>query len=147
MLTASEIHEILCPDNFAQHCMEYSRLFALAAAKGYASEQFCREFMLSEYSRILDDISVKDTIPLAEDMLHEFEQFCTGVITESQEDTEIMRWIGHIYCYWHLKTGESSADVYRQAPYSQMLTIYTGYHCLAEDLVVQDLKLLNTRTS
>ena len=146
MITASEIHKMLCPDNFAQHCLEYSRLFALAAVKGYPSEQFCKDFMLSEYSVELDRVSVKDLLPLAEDMLCSFEHDNTKPKLESHQDTEVMRWVGHIYCYWHLKTNESSAEIYRQAPFSKMLSIYTGYHCLAEDLVIQDLKELYVKT-
>lgn len=31
-------------------------------------------------------------------------------------DEEILYWIGYIYRYWNILTGESSKDIYKKAP-------------------------------
>ena len=140
MISSTEIHKYLCLDYFAQHCGEISNLFAISAEKGYCSEVFCRQFMTSDYAMNLDLVPVNEELPSAAVMIQEYQKKFNPVSCDDFIDTEVMRWIGHIYCYWHLTKNESSKEIYQQADYNKMINVYEGMHCITEDLVIDSLK-------
>lgn len=41
---------------------------------------------------------------------------------------------------WHYLTGESSAQIYAQAPLEVMLDVFPGMHALSPEMAVEDLK-------
>lgn len=45
-------------------------------------------------------------------------------------DEDIMRWIGLMYEFWHLRTGESSSGIYARADARAMAGYYDKYHML-----------------
>lgn len=55
-------------------------------------------------------------------------------------DNEVLYWAGYVYRYWHFLTGESSKDIYKQAPAETMNTNYLMFHCMDTELAIEDLK-------
>ena len=53
---------------------------------------------------------------------------------------ELIYWIGYIYRYWHYVTGESSKEIYKQAPVETMKRNYLMFHTMAPELAIEDLK-------
>ena len=57
-----------------------------------------------------------------------------------QYDKEVMYWAGYVYRYWHYVTGESSREIYRQAPAKTMNVNYLMFHTMDPEMAVEDLK-------
>lgn len=51
-----------------------------------------------------------------------------------------MYWAGYVYRYWHYVTGESSREIYRQAPAKTMNVNYLMFHTMDPEMAVEDLK-------
>lgn len=47
---------------------------------------------------------------------------------------------GYVYRYWHYVTGESSREIYRQAPAKTMNVNYLMFHTMDPEMAVEDLK-------
>ena len=45
-----------------------------------------------------------------------------------------------MYRYWHYVTGESSREIYRQAPAKTMNVNYLMFHTMDPEMAVEDLK-------
>lgn len=45
-----------------------------------------------------------------------------------------------MYRYWHYVTGESSREIYRQAPAKTMNVNYLMFHTMDPEIAVEDLK-------
>ena len=54
--------------------------------------------------------------------------------------TVVMYWAGYVYRYWHYVTGESSREIYRQAPAKTMNVNYLMFHTMDPEMAVEDLK-------
>ena len=64
-------------------------------------------------------------------------------ILQSHKDTytkDTIYCIGYIKRYWHYYTGESSKDIYKQAPVAIMKRNYLMFHTMAPELAIEDLK-------
>ena len=55
-------------------------------------------------------------------------------------DKETLYWTGYIYRYWNFYTGESSKEIYRQAPAKTMRVVYLMYHTMSPELAIDRLK-------
>ena len=55
---------------------------------------------------------------------------------------EIMYWSGYTYRYWHYYTGESSKEIYAEAPADRMASTYLGFHTLDIKMAIDRLKEL-----
>ena len=53
---------------------------------------------------------------------------------------EVLYWMGYLYRFWHIYTGESSARIYRQAPAAAMNRNYLLFHTMDPAMAVEDLK-------
>lgn len=54
--------------------------------------------------------------------------------------SDVLYWMGYLYRYWHYYTGESSAQIYRQAPVKTMKRNYLMFHTMDPVLAIEDLK-------
>ena len=45
-----------------------------------------------------------------------------------------------MYRFWHFYTGESSKEIYKQAPAETMLITYLSYHTLSVEMAIDRLK-------
>ena len=64
------------------------------------------------------------------------------VFKESDEvySLECIYWIGYIYRYWHYVTGESSKEIYKQAPIKVMKQNYARLYMRTPEEVIEILK-------
>lgn len=123
-------------------CDTQGQLFELSAAHGYSSEIFIKTFMMSQLAKNMDTdfnhIQWAGKSYILSCMQDEYLSVLTkgGVIY----DKERLYWIGYIYRYWALYTGESSQEIYKQAPAKKMNVIYLMYHTMSPKLAIDKLK-------
>ena len=55
-------------------------------------------------------------------------------------DRETMYWAGYVYRTWHYYTGESSKEIYKQAPAKTMRVTYFPYHTMSVEMAIDRLK-------
>lgn len=139
-MTANDIHRRLNPDSRVQHYMSFADMFSEVSSKGLNCEDFCQQFMNSQYAQDLEKISLKSQLPSGATMLNDF--LSNSMVSQGGQSIgiEAIRWIGYMYAYWHIATGESYKEIYAQANLERMVTNYLGMHCLQEDAVIANLK-------
>jgi hypothetical protein len=123
-------------------CDTSGRLFELSAKRGLDSEKFVRAYMNSDACRHFD-------MPF-DHLQWAGEQYILAELLDEtpvpQGETywsEAMYWIGYTYRYWHLYTGESSAEIYKQCDNETMNMIYPGYHTLDVAFAIDRIKEAN----
>jgi len=118
------------------------KLFEMSATEGFSSESFIKTFMLSDTAADLD--KVFNHMQWAGqgyiiDRLKE-QNADTLVINDDLYDNETLYWSGYLYRYWHFYTGESSKEIYKQAPASLMRSMYLMYHTMSPEMAIDRLK-------
>ena len=128
-----------------QLCDIQGRLFKLSARRGISSAEFIKVFMKSATARALDstynwmqwvgeEYLLEEIIDEAEDR---FEK--PGEVYSD----ELIYWIGYIYRYRHCVTGESSKEIYKQAPVKVMKHNYARLYMVTPEEVIEILKETN----
>lgn len=123
-------------------CDMQGKLFEMSASEGYSSEAFIKTFMLSQTAADLD--MVFNHMQWAGqgyiiDRLKE-ENASTLVMDDKLFDNETLYWSGYLYRYWHFYTGESSKEIYKQAPANVMRSMYLMYHTMSPEMAIDRLK-------
>ena len=119
-------------------CDIQGRLFELS--EKYSSKDFIRTFMRSEVAANLDS-SYNRMQWMGEEYLLEELTDEVSIDTEGEKyGKEILYWIGYIYRYWAQLTGESSKNIYRQAPAETMKRNYLMFHTHDPEIAIEDLK-------
>lgn len=123
-------------------CDTQGQLFELSVAYEYSSETFIKTFMTSEIARNMDKEFNHIQWAGKSYILSCMEDEYSSVLTKGGEiyEKERLYWIGYIYRYWALYTGESSKEIYKQAPVQKMNVIYLMYHTMSPKLVIDKLK-------
>ena len=125
----------------SQLCDIQGRLFENAGEAGYNSEQFIKQFMTSSLAKELDSTYNRMQWAGEEYLLEEFADRCPNAPKDGKlYHNEVLYWAGYVYRYWHFLTGESSKDIYKQAPAETMNTNYLMFHCMDTELAIEDLK-------
>lgn len=123
-------------------CATQGQLFELAGECGYASEQFIKTYMTSQVSKDMDKrfhhVQWAGKAYILSRMEDEYGE--SLVRNEDVYDNETLYWTGYIYRYWHFYTGESSREIYKQAPAKLMRTVYLMYHTMSPELAIDRLK-------
>lgn len=128
-----------------QLCDIQGRLFKLSARRGISSAEFIKVFMKSATAKALDstynrmqwageEYLLEEVIDEAGDRFEKLGE----VYTE-----ELIYWIGYIYRYWHYVTGESSKEIYKQAPVKVMKHNYVRLYMMTPEEVIEILKESN----
>ena len=125
-----------------QLCDIQGRLFKLSARRGINSAEFIKVFMKSATAKALDSTYNRMQWAGEEYLLEEvideagdrFEK-PGEVYTEEQ-----IYWIGYIYRYWHYVTGESSKEIYKQAPVKVMKRNYARLYMMTPEEVIGIIK-------
>lgn len=114
----------------------------MAKAKGYDSESFAKLFMASEAAKNLDKKFHHLQWAGAAYIMSECEERFGEKLNKSGAfyDNETLHWMGYIYRYWHIYTGERSKEIYRQAPAKTMSVVYLMYHTMSPELAIDRLK-------
>ena len=129
-------------------CDIQGRLFKNSISAGYNSADFMKQFMNSNVARDLDSVYNRMQWAGEEYLLEEFADECPSTTKgNDQYNKEMMYWSGYLYRYWHLLTGESSKEIYSQAPAKTMNINYLMFHTMAPELAIEDLKELHRQHS
>ena len=123
-------------------CDTQGQLFELAAERGYASEAFIKSYMMSSAAADMDKEFHHVQWAGKAYILSRMEEELSGMLTKSGGiyDNEPLYWTGYIYRYWHFYTGESSREIYKQAPAGTMNAVYLMYHTMSPELAIDRLK-------
>lgn len=131
-----------------QLCDIQGRLFENSAKAGYNSKQFIKKFMTSSLAKDLDSSYNRMQWAGEEYLLEEFADRCPDTPKEGEPyNNEVLYWAGYLYRYWHFVTGESSKDIYKQAPAETMNTNYLIFHSMSAELAIEDLKEIHKQKS
>lgn len=125
-----------------QLCDIQGRLFILSVQSGINSTEFIKVFMKSATAKALDSTYNRMQWAGEEYLL---EEVCdeAGEIFDKLGEVyaeDLIYWIGYIYRYWHYMTGESSKEIYKQAPVKVMKKNYERFYMMTPEEVVEILK-------
>ena len=123
-------------------CDTQGQLFELAAERGYSSEAFIKAFMTSQVSADMDKEFHHVQWAGKAYILSRMEDELADQLTKDGEifDKETLYWAGYIYRYWSFYTGESSREIYKQAPAKTMKVVYLMYHTMSPEMAIDRLK-------
>ena len=123
-------------------CDIQRRLFELFYDTKYDIEMLVTTFMNSEIAKNLDSKFNKMQWVGEEYLLEEVLEIadmkiCKGNIVITKD---ILYWMGYIYRFWNLYTGEESYKIYKQAPFQTLMTNYLLFHTMDASMAIDDLK-------
>ena len=123
-------------------CDTQGKLFELSGERGYDSEAFIKAFMTTDISKDMDKDFHHVQWAGKEYIMSRMEDENPDAIDSNGIvfDNETLYWTGYIYRYWNIYTGESSKDIYKQAPAKTMQTVYLMYHTMSPELAINRLK-------
>lgn len=123
-------------------CDTQGKLFELSGKRGYDSETFIKAFMTTDISKDMDKEFHHVQWAGKEYIMSRMEDENSNAISNNGIvfDNETLYWTGYIYRYWNIYTGESSKEIYKQAPAKTMQTVYLMYHTMSPELAIDRLK-------
>ena len=123
-------------------CDTQGKLFELSGERGYDSEAFIKAFMTTDISKDMDKDFHHVQWAGKEYIMSRMEDENPDAIDSNGIvfDNETLYWTGYIYRYWNIYTGESSKDIYKQAPAKTMQTVYLMSHTMSPELAIDRLK-------
>ena len=122
-------------------CQMQAHLFELSGQKGYDSETFIKSFMTSAVAKDLDKLFNHAQWAGEEYLISRLsEESPKAIKTGTVFDAETLYWSGYLYRYWHFYTGESSKEIYKQAPVTVMKKVYLPYHTMSIEMAIDRLK-------
>ena len=122
-------------------CDTQGKLFVLSAKNGYDSQAFAKAFMTTEVAADMDKEFHHIQWAGKEYILSRIEDEYSSLLSKGKPfDTETLYWMGYIYRYWSFYTGESSKEIYKQAPAKTMQIVYLMYHTMSPELAIERLK-------
>lgn len=123
-------------------CDTQGQLFQLAGEKGLSSEDFVKLYMNSQTAADMDKEFHHLQWAGKEYVLSDLLDECQWTSVKNGEiyDTETLYWMGYIYRYWNLYTGESSKAIYKQASARKMRIVYLMYHTMSPEMAIDRLK-------
>ena len=118
------------------------QLFELSKEKGYDSDKFIKAFMLSDIALDLDSDFNHLQWAGKEYIMERIQDELKAELFQGGEqfDREQLYWTGYVYRSWHFYTGESSKEIYKQAPAATMRITYLSYHTLSVEMAIDRLK-------
>ena len=128
-----------------QLCDIQGRLFKLSARRGINSAEFIKVFMKSATAKALDSTYNRMQWAGEEYLLEEVIDEAGDRFEKPGEvySEEMIYWIGYIYRYWHYVTGESSKEIYKQAPVKIFKQNYARFYVMPSEEVIEILKETN----
>ena len=123
-------------------CDTQGKLFELSGERGYDSETFIKAFMTTNISKDMDKDFHHVQWAGKEYIMSRMEDENSNAISNNGIvfDNETLYWTGYIYRYWNIYTGETSKEIYKQAPAKTMQTVYLMYHTMSPELAIDRLK-------
>ena len=123
-------------------CDMQGKLFEESADMKYESAAFIEAFMTSDVSADLDSTFNHMQWAGKEYILERMQDELKDKLLHGKDlyDKETLYWIGYVYRYWHFYTGETSKEIYKQAPAERMRSVFLPYHALSVELAIERLK-------
>lgn len=123
-------------------CDTQGQLFELAAERGYTSEAFVKAYMTSAVAADMDkEFHHIQWAGKAYILSRMGDELADQLIKGGEiYDKEALYWMGYIYRYWHFYTGESSREIYKQAPAKTMNVVYLMYHTMSPEMAIDRLR-------
>ncbi len=122
-------------------CDTQGQLFVLSAKHGYDSQAFVKTFMTNEVAADMDKDFHHVQWAGKEYIMSRIEDEHSNLLLKGEPyDTETLYWMGYVYRYWSFYTGESSKEIYKQAPAKTMQIVYLMYHTMSPELAIVKLK-------
>lgn len=122
-------------------CDTQGKLFELSGTEEYESESFAKAFMTTNVAADMDKDFNHIQWAGKSYILSRMEDECKEELKKGQVyDTETLYWMGYIYRYWNIYTGERSRDIYKQAPAKTMRAMYLMYHTMSPEMAIDRLK-------
>ena len=121
-------------------CDIQGRLFVLAGNNGYESTSFIEAFMSSSVAESLDESYNRMQWAGEEYLLEEIAAEKALKKGGKIFSEEALFWIGYLYRYWHILTGESSRKIVKQASPKLMNESYLMFHTMSPEMAIEDLK-------
>lgn len=122
-------------------CEMQAKLFVLSQDKGYSSEAFITTFMKSSTAADLDKPFHHMQWAGEHYLISRLEEEEADKLVHGEcYDAEVLYWMGYLYRYWHIYTGESSREILKQAPAKTMRIVYLMYHTMSPELAIDRLK-------
>ena len=123
-------------------CDIQGRLFELFADSDYDAESLVKTFMNGEIAKNLDSEYNRMQWAGEEYLLEELIATCKDRLSPKRDgiSKDVMFWMGYVYRYWHLYTGEESVKIYKQAPFETMNINYLMFHTMDVEMAIDDLK-------
>ena len=128
-----------------QICDIQGRLFRLSVRRGISSAEFVKVFMKSATAKALDSTYNRMQWAGEEYLLEEVIDEAGDRFNKPGEiyTEEMIYWIGYIYRYWHYMTGESSKEIYKQAPVKVMKQNYAKVYMMTPEEAIEQIKVIN----
>ena len=128
-----------------QLCDIQGRLFKLSVRRGISSAEFVKVFMKSATAKALDSTYNRMQWAGEEYLLEEVIDEAGDRFNKPVEiyTEETIYWIGYIYRYWHYMTGESSKEIYKQAPVKVMKQNFAKLYMMTPEEVIEVLEEKN----
>ena len=125
-----------------QLCDIQGRLFRLSVRRGISSAEFVKVFMKSATVKALDSTYNRMQWSGEEYLLEEVIDEARDRFNKTGEiyTEETIYWIGYIYRYWHYMTGESSKEIYKQAPVKVMKQNFAKLYMMTPEEVIEVLE-------
>ena len=126
-------------------CDIQDRLFKLSVQRGINSTEFIKIIMKSATAKALDSTYNRMQWAGEEYLLEEVIDEAGDRFNKPGEiyAEELIYWIGYIYRYWHYVTGESSKEIYKQAPVKIMKKNYEKLYMMTPEEVIVQLREKN----
>ena len=122
-------------------CEMQAQLFVYSQEKGYASEAFIKAFMNSDIATDLDMPFNHMQWAGTHYLMSRMEEEHADELARGEcYDTETLYWMGYLYRYWHIYTGESSREILKQASAKTMRIVYLMYHTMSPEMAIDRLK-------
>lgn len=122
-------------------CQMQGHLFELSAEEGFESETFVKTFMNSATAEDLDKPFHHMQWAGEKYLLSRLKEENANLLRKGVTlDNETLYWSGYLYRAWHFYTGESSREIYRQAPVGTMRSVYLPYHTMSVEAAIDRLK-------
>lgn len=122
-------------------CETQAQLFVLSRERGFSSDTFIKAFMHSDIAKDLDmPFNHMQWAGVSYLMSRMEEGYADTLVQGECYDDETLYWIGYLYRYWHLYTGEQSREIYKQAPAKVMRVVYLMYHTMSPEMAIHRLK-------
>ena len=120
-------------------CDVQGRLFELSVDKKCSSKHFVQSFMNSPVAKALDS-KFNHLQWAGEEYLFDELAACDSNVQRKKGEIfskDVLFWMGYVYRYWQLLTGDSSAKIYKITDVETMRRNYLMFHTMDPEMAIE----------